>query len=178
MFVCIFLTNLYGQSQTITIIPLGNVDNSLLKAVGKSIDDFYGYDCVIGDKQDVTPDLLSRYGTKYDANKILNKFGTTGHVLIISEYQVIILERGVIETSVWGLANCPGRVCLASIYHLNSDSTELFYERVSKVCLHEVGHNIGYKHCTTTYKCIMNEVTRGLRELDGQEIWMCDDCKK
>ena len=50
----------------------------------------------------------------------------------------------------------------------------IYYERLVKVALHEIGHTLSLYHCETP-KCLM-QVSRGLRHLDDLDIIFCDRC--
>lgn len=171
-----YITDFSGYRQ-IEIIPIGDINNKVLYDVAKGIEDFYGYKCIISKKHIQLNNIKSITPDKYDADKILNEITSTTHYLVISSYDVIDLISGTYEYSIWGMANCPGRAAVVSTYNLKTDDETLFTNRVIKVCLHEIGHNIGLKHCTNnTYRCIMHEVIRGTKELDAQNAWFCEKC--
>ena len=55
-------------------------------------------------------------------------------------------------------------------------STPLFIERVKKETIHELGHLLGLKHCTTT-GCVMN-FSNSVSEVDKKSIKFCRRCMK
>jgi archaemetzincin len=58
-------------------------------------------------------------------------------------------------------------------------SKELFQERLAKVCLHEIGHNLGLPHCTSGDKrCFMNDAKGSIKEVDQEKLFLCEKCKK
>jgi archaemetzincin len=58
-------------------------------------------------------------------------------------------------------------------YGLNPDE-QLFYERMVKESVHELGHAIGLAHCDNT-RCVMH-FSNSLRDTDFKERSFCDRC--
>ena len=165
------------SQNVIHIVPMGNIDNELLNTVGKSVKNFYGFSYVIDPKYNPPDYLLAKSKKKYDASKILNEFSSFKRYLIITDKPITDVIDDVYEKSIYGYAYAYGSRAVVSTDGLKTDNDSLFTQRVIKVCLHEIGHNLGYHHCHKTYKCLMN-VDRGLKGIDGHLIWICDDCKR
>jgi len=51
-------------------------------------------------------------------------------------------------------------------------------ERLDKIVLHEIGHNLGLDHCTNDPQCMMNAANGSIKEVDQERIWFCDKCRK
>ena len=89
LLVCILtLSNTSKPSKIIYIQPLGNVNQEYLTYIKTSVKEFYGYDCVVKQKVNLTNDILARSGTRYEASKILDKFNSKQNLLIITEKDI------------------------------------------------------------------------------------------
>ena len=168
----------FNEYRIIHIIPLGDVDVSMLNDIGATITKIYGYRCVVDRKIKPDPSILAKSKIKYDGNKILCSFAGVGHNLVITNLPIVQIKNGVIEQDVWGLSFYPGYTSVVSTNGLDYGDNSLLTKRVIKVCLHEIGHNIGIGHCNNNQKCVMNDGDRGLKELDVEEFWLCDYCKR
>lgn len=59
-------------------------------------------------------------------------------------------------------------------YGLKTD-TSLFYKRIIKETVHELGHAFGLKHCVNQM-CVMH-FSNSLQDTDIKENNLCDSCK-
>ena len=51
-------------------------------------------------------------------------------------------------------------------------------ERLEKVALHEIGHNLGLNHCTINKECMMNDANGTIKQVDDEKLWFCEKCMK
>ena len=102
------------ETKTIQILPLGTVSKKNLDIVKNSIESFYGFNCTVLPKCEVTPDILSKSKTKHDADKILKKYNTKSHTLILTNVNICTKARGFDEWSILGLGYQPGSTCVVS----------------------------------------------------------------
>ena len=49
-------------------------------------------------------------------------------------------------------------------------------ERLKKVALHEIGHNLGLEHCSNNKECMMNDADGTIKQVDREKIWFCKKC--
>jgi len=81
---------------------------------------------------------------------------------------------------VFGIAclNCRGAVI--SLYMLNPEvyrrpfNRDLFIERAIKEAVHELGHTLGFSHCSNP-KCVMR-FSNSIIEVDYKSKYFCDRC--
>lgn len=160
------------------IQPLGSVKDEHLKVVKKSVESFYGYTCIIKSKKDLTDDLLTKSKSRYSANKILKKFNSNENLLIVTEKDIATPLRGFPEWGVLGLGYRPGKTCVVSTFRMKRNVSEnVIIDRIKKVSLHEVGHNLGLDHCTYHPECMMNDAKGTIKQVDREKIWLCNKCK-
>ncbi|BAU52103.1 hypothetical protein [Mucilaginibacter gotjawali] len=170
------------HSKIIFIQPLGNVNKEEISLVKSSVERFYHYKCVIKPAVSLSDDILAGSKTRYEANRILAKYRSGEITLILTQNDIAIKnpERHTNEWGVFGLGAMPGTTCVISTFRLKRYATkQLFHLRLIKVCLHEIGHNLGLEHCTSGDKrCLMNDAKGTIKEVDGEELFLCAKCKK
>jgi hypothetical protein len=81
LFITITLLILTGFSikkpmEVIYIQPLGKVTPVYIEQIKKSVKSFYGYNCIVKNKIEVTPDILSKVTKRVEANKLLKKYNS------------------------------------------------------------------------------------------------------
>jgi archaemetzincin len=170
-----------NKKNVIHIVPLGNVNITTLKFVKEIIYDFYQIECIIEPKKELTTDILAASKTRYEASLILKKYNSTQNTLLITEKDIAYnnIKRKVKEWGIFGLGFRPGKTCVVSTYRLKKGVTEAkFKDRLKKVCIHEVGHNLGLPHCKYNSLCIMNDANGTISQVDKEQIFFCANCKK
>lgn len=167
------------KTKIIYIQPLGEVNQECINYLKTSIKEFYGYECVINPKLNLTKDVLATSRTRYEASKILNKYNTNQNVLIITEKDIAYKKSEQYpEWGIFGLGLRPGKICVISTFRLKKKVTkETLLVRLKKVALHEIGHNLGLSHCINNKACMMNDANGTIQQVDREKIWFCPKCK-
>jgi archaemetzincin len=181
---CVLISTAIPLKQSITkehiiyIQPLGNVDSECLNYLKKSVEDFYGYKCSIKTKLELTNDLLSNSKTRYDANKILDKYNSNINLLLITEKDIAHKKSNQFpEWGIFGLGLRPGQTCVVSTFRLKRKvSKAQMLIRLKKVALHEIGHNLGLSHCKNNKECMMSNADGTIKQVDREKIWFCEKC--
>jgi archaemetzincin len=173
-----------SNNPIIYIIPLGDVPIAQLNFVQQSVIDFFHFQVVINPKQSLSSDLKNSPKGRYVADKILKKYNSKLNTLLLTNVDIVThnKERGVKEWGVFGLGYRPGKTCVVSTYKLSRTkvkvSNEKFLERIKKICIHEIGHNLGLDHCTSNRQCLMNDARCHISQVDMETLDFCQSCKK
>jgi archaemetzincin len=164
----------------INIQPLGAVSPVYINQIKKSVKSFYGYDCVVKPKKEITKDMLSRVTKRIDAKKALRSNLSFDNLLIITEKDICYNKnKSNPEWGIFGLGSQPGRTCIVSTFKLKREvSQQKTLERLEKVALHEIGHNLGLNHCENNKECMMSAANGTIKQVDNEKVWFCEKCRK
>jgi archaemetzincin len=164
----------------INIQPLGKVSNEYIEQVKKSVKTFYGYDCKVLHPKKITNNMLSKVTKRIDANKALRTNETNGNLLYVTEKDIChFKDKNRPEYGIFGLGKCPGNTCIVSTFRLKRGvNNKKTLERLEKVALHEIGHNLGLSHCKNDKKCMMNDARGTIKQVDYGNVWFCEKCRK
>jgi archaemetzincin len=166
------------KPKTIYIQPLGDVNKEYINYLKKSVESFYGYDCVVKSKLNLTNDILAGSKTRYEARKILKKYNSKENVILITEKDIAHRKSSEFpEWGIFGLGYRPGSTCVVSTFRLKKNvSKAKLLDRLKKVALHEIGHNLGLEHCTNDKNCMMTSASGTVKQVDREKVWFCSKC--
>jgi archaemetzincin len=65
-----------------------------------------------------------------------------------------------------------------STFRLRKDvSKQKTLERLEKVALHEIVHNLGLNYCVNKKECMMNDAKGTIKKVDKEEVWFFEKCR-
>lgn len=167
----------------INLIPLGDIDPLLIKKLSKDLASKFKVDCRILKAVDLPSETYNPERNQYQAEKILER---------ISEFELPVKSKtlGICDLDlyatdsnfIFGQAEIGDRDCLISLFRLNPKfygekfDEQIFYSRVLKEAMHELGHTFGLRHCPDS-KCVMH-FSNSLKDTDYKESEFCEGCKR
>lgn len=80
------------------------------------------------------------------------------------------------DWGVFGLGYRPGKACIVSTFRMKSKGETILKERLAKVFVHEIGHNMGLDHCENK-QCVMTDAAESIKTIDQVKGNLCDGCK-
>lgn len=165
-----------------TILPVGTPPIELLKRLALTLSATLEGEVRLADKSldpafAALPDrgqvhstpILARIDKMYDEYR--------GRVLGVTTKDLCI----PILTFVFGEAQLRGRAAVVSTCRLKQEfyglpaNEELFFERLVKESMHELGHTFGLKHCPD-WQCVMHP-SNGVEEIDIKGAEFCPTCR-
>jgi archaemetzincin len=165
----------------IIISPMGDHDTDLLDTIGKEVKRLFGFPV---ERKKLVNNVDFAFDTKreqYYSTPILEKLALkatpdTSRILAITDIDLFI----PILTFVYGEAQLGGTSCIISTCRLTKDlsaetSKDIFYSRVIKEAIHELGHTFKLLHCKDP-SCIMH-YCRSIKDVDQKSDQLCRYCK-
>lgn len=178
----------------ILIQPVGKVENRTLLRLEDHLEKIFGIKCSISKEilelpeEAYNPARNQYYSTgilslmmntiKSDSNRVvkIENFDTANtsclHVIGVTEEDLYVPGLNF----VFGEAECPGNFAVISLYRLKHENEDLFFERILKEAVHELGHTFGLPHCEN-HLCVMH-FSNSIVETDIKGAGFCRECLK
>jgi len=172
--------------------PIGKFEKTYLDTIKKAIEAIYGLEVVI------LPEMAlpkSAYTTvrfpRYRADSLLHILDreipdSLDFIMGLTSVDISTTktdkdgnikkpESKYIDFGIFGLGYCPGNATVISVFRLENKNRKIFFERIKKVCVHELGHNFGLPHCPTI-TCVMEDAKETIKTIDNEELRLCEKC--
>jgi archaemetzincin len=193
IFCMIFHLSYFNTNKTIGIQPFKGFDKNFMDTLSKTIKQVYGFNVIILPEKDLPKNaFINVKSPRYRADTLLkylekNRPATVNHVIGLTVKDISSTtydEKGNIKDpefkykdwGIFGLGYCPGPCCVVSTFRLKNTSKENFILRFKKVCIHELGHNLGLPHCPTP-GCVMGDACETIKTVDNERLGLCSKCK-
>ena len=183
------------KEKTIAIQPLGQMANEYLKLVEETLRKEYQCNIVVLDEIEIPKEFYTNIKSpRYRADSIIRFLRRTipdnvDHVLGLTSKDITTTKRtadGKIKKpeskytdwGIFGLGFRPGKSCVVSTYRITKKGNpRLSRERIMKVSTHEIGHNLGLKHCPNK-ACVVTDAVESISTVDNAGLSLCNNCKK
>ncbi len=166
---------------TVLLTPIAFIDDQALVQLAKPIKQQYKCDLRIIDTHFELDDCYNAERTQYSANTILKKLidaypDNDSKIVGVTELDLYI----PVLTFIFGQAYLNGRAVIVSTHRLRNEyyglesNNDLYWQRLKKLIIHELGHSFGLIHCSNL-ACVMISSTY-VEEIDQKSINLCDNC--
>jgi archaemetzincin len=170
------------KSGLITIIPLGKVNEDVLRVVADTVQGVLRVPVDTDEAILIPPETFMEGRNQFNAMMLL-KFLKNDHAKKNGKTLGITGKDlgNPILTHVFGEAYMGGEAAVISYYRLYKGpgdspvSREQFLQRITKVALHEIGHMFNVPHCHTG-RCVMR-ASNNLADLDDKMNYLCNYCE-
>ena len=169
---------------SVFILPYKNFDTALIPFVKKEITAFYRCSATVLPETDLPANAFYAPRQRYRADSLLRfqkaMAGKAAAVVGLTDKDISTTHNNINDWGVFGLGYNPGKVCIISLHRLKKASSSLpqLKERLAKVVLHELGHNLGLPHCSKDITCLMNDAGGTIKQVDREKKWICENCRK
>jgi archaemetzincin len=156
----------------VSILPVGEVEEEVLRELSERLSRG-GLEVKLLPGRDVPSAAYHRSRRQYRAPAFLElaRRNDGEHVLAVTEVDLYAEPLNF----VFGQAEIGGRAAVISLHRLRSPDRELFYLRVLKEALHELGHTRGLNHCADS-SCVMH-FSNTLADTDRKGPGFCSRCE-
>lgn len=166
---------------SIQLVPIGSIDAAVLQWLAVALKDSLKLPCSISGERVDPADAFNPARQQYYSTQILSrlasfKAGAPTKVLGVAAVDLFI----PILTFVFGEAQLGKDAALISTHRLQQPfyglpaDDRLFYERVEKEAIHELGHAFGLIHCAR-WECVMH-FSNSIEHVDLKSNVFCNQC--
>ena len=165
----------------IYLLPIGEVADDILGAVGTGLWRSFGYDTAVLHRLPVPASAFDQGRKQYDSVAILREVAARvpqGAVKLIGITTVDLFIPML--SFVFGQAQVGGAAALVSVARLCQEfygippNDALMLARAVKEGVHEIGHTFGLTHCPDT-ACPMS-LSNTIRQVDAKGDELCGNC--
>jgi archaemetzincin len=165
---------------TVALMPYKGFDTTLLNDVLKEVEVFYKCNAIIIPVSNLPANAFYVPRQRYKADSLLvfQKQLAKGGIRSVIGFTAKDISTSTPDWGIFGLGYCPGKACVISTYRLQkaSATTVQLKERLLKVVLHELGHNLGLPHCTYDKECLLTDAGGTIKQVDKERKWLCNHC--
>ncbi|MCE9558028.1 MAG: hypothetical protein K8R88_03670 [Armatimonadetes bacterium] len=167
-----------GEFKTVTVVPLGKVPKAQVASIAARLRSVYGFQVDIAPTTPLPKSAYYPPRARYRADRLLTWLGPrfrTDHILGITAQDISTTKGKVADWGVFGLGQMPGRTTVISSFRLRKPGKITVSERLDRIAVHELGHNLGLPHCPN--RCIMSDAEGSIKSVDSTGTF-CKSCRE
>jgi len=169
---------------TVALLPYKGFDATLIDFITKETEAFYQCKVIVLKTVELPSFAFYAPRNRYKADSLLtyeDRLVNKGIDAIagLTSKDISTSKDKIPDWGVFGLGMCPGQVCVISTHRLQGALLlrEKLKERLIKVVLHEIGHNLGLPHCTRDPECLMTDAGGTVKQVDREKKCLCPYCR-
>lgn len=172
--------------------PYGDFSQNYTDTISKTISTLYGFKVTILPAQKIPQStFINVKSPRYRADKIIKilkkeKPDTLAYIMGLLEKDISTTKKdknGKIKKplskyedwGIFGLGYRPGVSSVVSCFRFKNSEKRKFIDRLKKICCHELGHNLGLKHCPDK-NCLMTDAAESIKTIDNVDLALCEKC--
>lgn len=180
------------DTKVIAIQPFNGFPNELRDTISNAITNYYHFNVVVYSNLSIPDDFyVNIKSPRYRADSIIrylktNKPDSIDYIVGLTSNDISTTKRdnhGNIKKpeskykdwGIFGLGYRPGPSCIISNYRIKHKNKATYLNRLKKITLHELGHNLGLPHCENP-RCFMRDAAETIKTIDEVELNLCDQC--
>lgn len=173
------------------IQPFEGFNTKLTDTVVNAITQVYGFKLVVMPEIPLPQSaFVNVKSPRYRADSLIrflkrNKPDSIDYILALTHKDISVTKKDkwgnvkepyttYYDYGIFGLGYCPGPSCIVSVYRLHNNDMMVFFGRLKKICVHELGHNLGLKHCPDK-SCVMTDALESIKTVDHAKLGLCDN---
>lgn len=170
------------KAKPIALIPIGQMNKSVLTVIGRGLREAFGADCVIATPLSHPDCAHYQQREQYLSDAILAQLGSLN---LPAERWLGVVDVDLYTPGlnfVFGQAQMGGPTAVIALPRLRQgfyglpDDEALFHQRAVKEAVHELGHTYGLGHCRNP-RCVMS-FSNSLHDVDRKEREFCPSCRR
>jgi archaemetzincin len=166
---------------TLHLLPIGDVDNGLLKDLRPAIEETFRISCKVLPARLDPEFAYHAERQQYHSSEILHRMQSFLQADSWRMVGIAAVDLYIpILTFVFGEAQMGGPCAVVSVHRLHQEfyglppDHEIFRQRALKEAVHELGHTINLTHCED-YRCAMAP-SHAVEWIDLKESTLCSAC--
>jgi archaemetzincin len=172
----------FNSSITIAIQPFEKIEQTIIDSIAQNLEEKYGAEIEVLQTIDLPKSAYYSPRNRYRADSLIaylkrERIKEHDFVLGLTTKDISTTKGQHTDWGIFGLGYRPGPSCVVSTHRLKTTDQELFLNRLEKVALHEIGHNLGLPHCNNHHLCVMNDAHGTIKEVDENNHNVCGACQ-
>jgi archaemetzincin len=194
LFLCIGIISCTYQHppKIVRIVPFEAIPPSHIKIIREALEKAYPIKVVLNDVIPLPQDCFVNEKTpRYRADKLIfflkNEFKSDQYKAGYATVDISTTKKNAFgmtlkpeskyrDWGIFGLGYKPGKACIISTFRMKGNGELVLKERLAKVFVHEIGHNLGLPHCTDK-QCVMTDAAESIKTIDLVKGNLCEKCK-
>jgi archaemetzincin len=160
----------------VTIVPIGNVEEAILKSIAVEISQIFNSQITIAPRKKVPNSAYNPKRGQFNAHEFIEMAKQEEGEKTLAITHVDIYARNM--NFVFGQAELNGKACVVSTYRLRAELglDGLLIKRACKEAIHELGHTLGLQHCSDK-SCVMC-FSSNIEGVDAKNASFCSTCRR